>query len=153
MCIIKPIEAAEYNGKLYRSAKEAATFALQEVGAAIVQHGGANAGVKLLENADTLRKLFDILRPAAAPVTPPPPADEDDSDTTFIDGRFTRADTPYNRRMAVYAVLKENMAGAPGLVNHTIRVLAASGMADIEVFRKHADDGEVEVIGKKLSVL
>lgn len=72
MCIIKPIEAAEYNGKLYRSPKEAATVALQEIGSGIVAHGAANAGVKILENADSLRKLLDILKPQEKT----PPADD-----------------------------------------------------------------------------
>lgn len=71
MCnLITKIEAAEYKGKLYRSAKEAATVALQDVGAGIVQYGAANAGVKLLENGATLVSLLTTINPALLPATP-----------------------------------------------------------------------------------
>lgn len=71
MCnLITKIDAAEYKGKLYRSAKEAATVALQDVGASIVQYGAANAGVKLLENGAALVALLTTINPALLPATP-----------------------------------------------------------------------------------
>jgi hypothetical protein len=66
MCI-KAIQAAEYDGKLYRSELEAAKVALQDVGAAIVKFGANNAGAKIEEHATQLLYLLGVITEARPP--------------------------------------------------------------------------------------
>ena len=121
MCnLITKIEAAEYKGKLYRSAKEAATIALQDVGASIVQYGAANAGVKLLENGATLVSLLTTINPALLPATPEKADRENGQEGPAPEGP-ARKPTRHDKRTAVAAALRqisdESMGGALSVTN------------------------------------
>lgn len=64
MCdLLKPVEAVEYKGKLYRSNREAAATAIHDIGVEIHKHGLENIGKSLMANAAKLMPLFEILYP------------------------------------------------------------------------------------------
>lgn len=154
MCdLLKPVEAVEYKGKLYRSSREAAAAAIHDIGVEIHKHGLENIGKSLMANAAKLVPLFEILYPqekAAPSEANHPIADK----PVYPEGGEARGDKPRGGRKPTPSEKRADLFGRLADMwddiseaRTVIEILKTNGgYTDLLTAQKEATENQVEAM-------